>query len=235
MTSFLQNQVASASLCWQLQFATSLVPHLCLEHILHLLSGGRSASLGDPATPQECWRHLSKGGGMEVFLTQQHLGSLPTWGSPTLNPWWWLSSKPRAVSRAAVSTEVPVCSHPPHWAPPHLFHPRTPPRVTAEPVQPQGTPGAPTIGRRMDHNHSGMQPVGLPGGGKDNLRRRLGVELLTAAYTTTWLVCFQASGHKLPWASRGGPELGRSRAGADGGAGTPPPCKAASKGSLKLS
>ena len=34
------------------------------------------------------------------------------------------------------------------------------------------------------------------------------MELLTAADATTWLVCFQASGHKLPWTSRGGPRAG---------------------------
>lgn len=75
------------------------------------------------------------------------------------------------VQSCCVNRGASVCSRPPHWAPPYLFHPRTPPRVTAEPVQPQGAPGAATIGRRMDHNHSGVQPIGLPGRGEDSLSR----------------------------------------------------------------
>lgn len=101
-----------------------------------------------------------------------------------------------------------------------------------------GNPRSTATGRRMDHSHSGLQPVGLPGGGEDNLRRttlRLGVELLTAADATTWLVCFQPAQAAL--GQQRGPRAGggRSRAGAGGGAGTPPPGKAASKEPLKLS
>ena len=44
-------------------------------------------------------------------------------------------------------------------------------------------------------------------------RPEVGVELLTAADAATWLVCFRASGHKLPWDSRGGCRAGGQRQG----------------------
>lgn len=111
---------------WQLYLPPPLVQHLCLKHILHSAFLVRSTISGTRHTPGML-ETLEQGWWTGALPNSAVPGKSPTRGSPTLNPWWRLSSKPRAVFRAAVSTEAScMLTSSPLWAPPYLFHPRNP-------------------------------------------------------------------------------------------------------------
>lgn len=59
------------------------------------------------------------------------------------------------VFKVDMSTEALVCPDPSYWALPHQFHSSTPPRITAKPTCPQGTPGALTVGGRRGNEVQG--------------------------------------------------------------------------------
>lgn len=174
------------------------------------LLAGEAPDLGPVLRPLGTLKTLGQGWRAGGVLSPATSGSPPHSGKPGPGCPSVAQLPAMTVFRAAVSTEAPVCPGPPHWALPHLFHPRTPPGVTAKPALPQETPGTPTVSRRrglksvgrMGQNHPGMQPGGLPAGGENQTVLRLEVKL-TAADAATWMGCFRVSGHKLPRTAEG--------------------------------